>query len=111
MMKRVAFPGLVLVALVGCASEQQVLDKRQAEAVETAVNRVRFEMACPESKGQVLSRTFIEPPFNAAARGVGGVNLVEYTVGVDGCGKRVTEVVACSADGTGCFSAPGRPWP
>ena len=108
-MKRVVLSGLVLVGLAGCASEQQMLDKRQAEAVQTAVNRARFEMACPEANGQVLSRTFIEPPFNAVARGVSGVNLVEYTIGVDGCGRRMTQVVACAADGTGCFSAPGRP--
>ena len=109
MMKRFVFPGLVLAGLAGCASQQQMLDKRQAEAVETAVKRARFEMACPETKGQVLSRTFIEPPFNGAARGVTGVDLVEYTVGVDGCGKRMTQVVACAVDATGCFSAPGRP--
>lgn len=32
-----------------------------------------------------------------------GVEIVEYTVGVEGCGRRITQVVACAVDGTGCY--------
>jgi hypothetical protein len=45
---------------------------------------------------------------------VAGIQRYEYTVGVDGCGKRSTYVVICPQGGTGCFAAgpgafvPGR---
>jgi hypothetical protein len=41
-------------------------------------------------------------------RGAGGVERAEYTVGVEGCGKRMTEVAVCAVDGTGCFAAEER---
>lgn len=88
--------------------QRQPLDKGQATAVETAVKRARFEMGYPDAKGQVLSRQIIQPVLNAPARGLGGVERAEYTVGVEGCRKRMTKVVVCAVDGTGCFAAEGR---
>lgn len=111
-MNRTLLVVVVVAGLAGCATSQEKLDKGQATAVETASSRARFEMGCPEAKGQVLSRTLIEAPFRGGANGpyghdLTGVELVEYTVGVDGCGRRMTQVVLCAVDGTGCFSAKG----
>lgn len=113
-MNRSILVSVVVLGLVGCATPEEKLDKGQATAVEAATSRARFEMGCPEAQGHVLSRTLIEPPFHAMARGVTGtdvtgVEIVEYTVGVEGCGRRMTQVALCKVDGTGCFAATGRP--
>ena len=105
-MNRAVVVVLTLMGLAGCESPQQTLDKGQATAVETAVSRGRFEMACPEATGQVLSREIVQPALNAPR--LAGVERAEYTVGVQGCGKRTTQVVICAVDGTGCFAAEGR---
>jgi hypothetical protein len=114
MMNRTVLLSVVVLGLAGCATPEERLDKGQAMALESATARARFEMSCPEAQGHVLSRTLIEPPFHAMARGVNGVDvsgveLAEYTVGVQGCGRRMTQVVACAVDGTGCFSTAERP--
>jgi hypothetical protein len=114
MMSRTALLGVAIPGLAACASPEQKLDKGHATALETATGRARFEMGCPEAQGHVLSRTLIEPPFHAMVRSVNdvdvsGVEVAEYTVGVEGCGRRTTQVVACGVDVRGCFSAPGRP--
>ncbi|MBV8210387.1 MAG: hypothetical protein JO133_10035 [Burkholderiaceae bacterium] len=115
-MKETVLVCLALVGLAGCATPEEKLDKGQATAVQTAISRGRFEMGCPEAKGQVLSRTLVEPPWirgtgfgPMGANGASGIELVEYTVGVEGCGKRMTQVVACAVDGTGCYSGVGGP--
>ena len=105
-MKRAIVLGLALMGLTGCESEKQMLDKGQATAVETALNRARFEMNCPTATGQVLSREVIQPP--AAAPRMGYVERAEYTVGIEGCGQRKTDIVLCAVDGSGCFAAEGR---
>ncbi|HXY05518.1 MAG TPA: hypothetical protein VEI05_03145 [Burkholderiaceae bacterium] len=105
-MNKTCVAGLVLVALGGCASQEQLLDKAQPVALETAVSRARFEMNCPDATGQVLSREMAQPAVYGPA--VGGVERAEYTVGVQGCGQRMTTVVVCAVDGTGCFAAKGR---
>jgi len=104
-MNRTVLLGLALLALAGCETPQQELDKNQATAVETAVSRGRFEMNCPDAKGQVLSREIVQPVLNTPNA---GVQRAEYTVGIEGCGKRTTEIVVCAVDGTGCFAAEGR---
>jgi hypothetical protein len=105
-MNRTFLVGFALLGLAGCASDQQLLDKQQPMAVETAVNRGRFELDCPEAKGSVLSREVVQPVINAPR--LGGVERAEYTVGIEGCGKRMTSVVVCALDGSGCFAAEGR---
>ncbi|HYB49944.1 MAG TPA: hypothetical protein VED47_02430 [Burkholderiaceae bacterium] len=104
-MNRTLLASLALLALTGCASQQQLLDKTQPTALETAVSRGRFEMGCPDATGQVLSRVMTQPVVGPV---MGGVERAEYTVGIEGCGKRMTEVVICPVDGSGCFAAQGR---
>jgi hypothetical protein len=105
-MNRTFLLGFALVSLVGCVTDQQRLDKQEPQAVETALKRARFEMNCPEATGRALSRELIQPAINAPR--VGGVTRAEYTIGIEGCGKRTTSVVVCAIEGSGCFAAEGR---
>lgn len=89
--------------IVGCQSTDQMLDKQQQQAVDTALQRARFEMNCPGATAQVLSREMVQP---AAVRF--GVERAEYTVGIEGCGQRTSMVVVCPMDGGGCFAGGPR---
>jgi hypothetical protein len=103
-MKRAAIVAAAcLVGLAGCESTDQQLDAQQQQAVDTALQRVKFDMNCPAATGQVLSRQMIAP---VSVRF--GVERAEYTVGVDGCGQRQTIVVVCPQDGSGCFAGGPR---
>jgi hypothetical protein len=92
-----------LAGLAGCQSTDQQLDSQQQQAVQTAVQRVAFDMNCPSATGQVLSREMVAP---VSIRF--GVERAEYTVGVEGCGQRQTIVVVCPQDGSGCFAGGQR---
>jgi len=94
---------LCLVGVSGCQSEAQQMDAQQQQAVDTALQRVKFDMNCPSATGQVLSREMIAP---VSIRF--GVERAEYTVGVEGCGQRQTIVVVCPQDGSGCFAGGPR---
>src|SRR5215467_11787517 len=89
-----------------CATQQQTLLQRQDEAIQTALQRGRFEMNCPSATGTVLSSDFIQP----AVQGpwVNGLQRVEYTVGVEGCNQRTTYVVLCQVGTDTCFAADPR---
>ena len=102
-MKRILFAGLALAGLSGCVSDQQMLDQKQPMAVETALNRAKFTMNCPAATGQVISRQIIEPVINAPR--YGGMERAQYTVGIEGCGQRLTSVVICNLSGDGCFAS------
>jgi hypothetical protein len=97
------FAAACLVGVVGCQSTDQQLDTQQQQAVDTALQRVRFDMNCPAATGQVLSRQMIQPVSFRF-----GVERAEYTVGVEGCGQRQTIVVVCPQDGSGCFAGGPR---
>jgi hypothetical protein len=92
-----------LIGLAGCQSEGQQMDAQQQQAVDTALQRVKFDMNCPSATGQVLSRQMIQPVSFRF-----GVERAEYTVGVEGCGQRQTIVVVCPQDGSGCFAGGPR---
>jgi hypothetical protein len=92
-----------LAGLAGCESTEQQLDAQQQQAVETGLQRARFDMNCPSATGQVLSRQMVQP---VSIRF--GVERAEYTVGVEGCGQRQTIVVVCPQDGSGCFAGGPR---
>jgi hypothetical protein len=59
--------GFMFLALVsvfvtlGCQTQQQMLESSQGMAVQTAVNRARFDMNCSSATGQVLSTNVSQP--------------------------------------------------
>ena len=100
---------LVSALLVGCETQQQAVQGQQGMAIETALNRARFDMNCPSATGQVLSTNVSQPQIQGTFRSAYGVQRFEYTVGVTGCGKRRTYVVVCPQNGSGgCIAVPGR---
>ena len=99
----------VIAALLGagCVSQAQFLDSKLDNAMQTALKRAQFEMTCPGVTGTILSQEVVQP----AVQGpwVSGIQRAEYTIGMEGCGKRHTYVVICPDGGEGCFAAgPGR---
>lgn len=86
------------LALAGCQSTAQILDDEQNVAVETAVRRGQFDLGCPAATGEMLTRTLLQP---VAWR---GIERAEYTVGVEGCGKRASYVTVCPLDSSACMA-------
>jgi len=106
MKKRYMLLALVAVFAAGCQTEQQTLQNSQGMAVQTALNRARFDMNCSSATGQVLSNNVSQPSIQGPLGGTAyGVQRLEYTVGVRGCGQRRTYIVICPQGGTGCFAA------
>jgi hypothetical protein len=96
------------VGFAGCASQAQFLDNKQAMAMQTAVSRGQFEMNCPQVTPTLISREVIQPALQGPL--VNGIQRAEYTVGVQGCGKRTMFVVICPDGGEGCFGAGPGPF-
>jgi len=99
----------VLACLVtaSCATGPQYLDKMQPQAVDLAQRRGAFEMNCPAATAQMLSRQELQPLVDTFR--YSGPMRAEYTVGVSGCGKRVTYIVICPNNNSGsCFAGAGR---
>jgi hypothetical protein len=95
-----------VIATAGCTSSTQFLDNNQPVAEQTALERGRFELNCPEATPTILSREVVQPAIMGPR--VVGFDRAEYTIGVSGCGKRATFVVVCPDGGDGCFAAgPG----
>jgi hypothetical protein len=90
------------VVLVGCASQQQVVDSMQPQAVETAQKRGSFDLGCPAATAQVLSKEMVQAP--AGPPRYAPPQRAEFTIGVEGCGKRATYNVVCAHGGTGCVA-------
>ena len=109
MKKRYMFLALVAVLAAGCQTQEQMVQGQQGMAVQTALNRARFDMNCSSATGQVLSTNVSQPAIQGTFRSAYGVQRFEYTVGVTGCGQRRTYIVVCpQGGGGGCFAAPGR---
>jgi len=103
-----AFAALLAVASA-CQTEQQMLQAQQATAIDTALQRGRFEMNCPTATATVLSSDFIQPAIQGGPwMDVQGINRLEYTIGVEGCGQRTTLVVMCQEGSSTCFAANPR---
>src|SRR5215510_8392049 len=97
----------VIVVVTGCATQNELLTQRQGSATQTALQRAQFEMNCPSATATVLSSDYIQPAIQGPW--VGGLQRVEYTVGVEGCGKREVFVVLCQIGTSTCFAAnPNR---
>lgn len=96
-------PALLLVLVAGCATQQQQLAQRQPEAMQTALQRGRFDLNCPAATATVLSNDYIQPAIQGPW--VNGLNRVEYTVGVEGCNQRTTYIVMCQEGTATCFAA------
>jgi hypothetical protein len=108
-MKKVfAIAAITLATFAGCQSTTDVLNATQGAAVDTVLKRARFEMACPAATGTVLSRKAIDPAMPMTRFGTGGPERYEYTVGVEGCGKRETAVVICTDGSSECFASGAR---
>ena len=101
-----AWPIVLALGMTGCVSQSQFLDNNQDAALQTAVNRGRFDLNCPAATGLVLSREVTQPVLQGPV--VGGIQRAEYTVGVTGCGQKATYVVVCPEGGDGCFAAQSR---
>jgi hypothetical protein len=101
---------LALCAAVGivtaCASQKQIIASKQSTAVQAALERGRFDLNCPTATGTVLSSDYIQPAIQGPW--VGGLQRVEYTVGVEGCNQRMTLVVLCQVGTDTCFAANPR---
>jgi len=99
-----AFIGTATV-LAACETQQQQVSGMQPEAVQAAQKRGSFELNCPAATAQVLSNEMVQTRSGGAL----GWNIppqrAEYTVGVEGCGKRATYYVVCAEGGTGCVAA------
>jgi hypothetical protein len=100
---RIFIAALNAVCLSGCQSTEQKLDTQQQQAVDTALQRLKFDMNCPSATAKVLSREMVAPISMRF-----GVERAEYKVGVEGCGQRQTIVVVCPQDGSGCFAGGPR---
>jgi hypothetical protein len=90
-----------MTLLAGCETQQQMVARMHPKALQTAVQRGSFELDCPSATARVLSEEAIEAA--DAFRYVPSEHA-EYTVGVEGCGRRATYAVVCAAGGTGCFA-------
>lgn len=100
MLNRKALLALALLLATGCANQQKMLDRVQATAIHTAVDRGQFEMNCSSATGAIISREIVKPSQMQVVNGIPGA---EYTIGVEGCKKRTTYVVDCPLGGNGCF--------
>ena len=86
----------------------QVLDSMEPQAIQTALQRGRFDLQCQNAQPTVLSRE-LRPPAIETFR-FSGVPHGMFTIGVSGCGKQMTFQIACPEGGyggSGCFSADG----
>ena len=105
-MRKLAVVIMLCAIAVGCATQQQMLQQRQGEAVQTALARGRFDLNCPGATATVLSQDYIQPAIQGPW--VAGLNRVEYTIGIAGCNQRTTMVVICQEGTDTCFAAqPG----
>ena len=98
-------PAIALIA--GCTTDAQYMQKLEPTAIQTGVNRGKFEMSCPEATGTIISKDMLQPAIQGFYA-MGGPERAEYTIGVSGCGQRATYIVICPLDQSGCWSVGAR---
>jgi len=97
-------PSAVAVSamLWACASQQELVDELQPDAIKAAQQYGSSQFACPAATAEVLRKETIQEP-----QGTGWYeppHRAEYTVAVSGCGKRATYSVACDNRQKGCIA-------
>jgi hypothetical protein len=94
---------LVFLGLGGCATQQQFLNQIEPTALSAVQSRAQFELNCPSVATSILSSKIIQPVW------VGGIQRAEYTIGVEGCGRRSVYMAVCP-DSSNCnaFAQTGR---
>ena len=98
-----------VVLIVGCASQSTQLAQKSPTALAAAEKRAQFDFSCPAAKGEVLSSDYIQPAISGGRwMAVQGVTRLEYTVGVEGCGKKEVYVVMCQEGSSTCFASLSR---
>jgi hypothetical protein len=107
MFKRYLISCALVLGVAGCATQEDFLNSKQDTAIQTAVERGKFELQCPSVSGTVLSREDVDRVSYGPWGGRHGFEHAEFTIGVGGCGLRRTYVVTCPATGEGCFAHPG----
>jgi hypothetical protein len=97
----------MLVAVAGlaaaCATQKQQLNAKQNVAIQTALERGRFDLNCQAATATVLSRDSIQPAIQGPW--VSGLQRVEYTIGIAGCNQRKTYIVIRQEGTDTCFAA------
>ena len=95
------------MVMAGCATQSQFLNNKQSMAIDTALNRAKFDLNCPQVTPVLISREVVQPALEGPW--VNGIQRAEYTIGVKGCDKRQTYIVICPEGGSGCYAAgPGE---
>lgn len=94
----------IATALAACQTEQQQVSGMQPQAVQTAQKRGAFDLNCPAATAQVLSNEMVQTRMGGPMGWNVPPQRAEYTVGVEGCGKRATYYVICAEGGTGCVA-------
>ena len=108
-MKKFVLMGVCTLAFVaGCFNQNEMLNQDQPMALQTAVNRARFDMNCPAASGEVISREVVQPGLQGPF--VEGINRAEFTIGVSGCDRRKSYIVVCPQGGNGCFATGAGPF-
>jgi len=100
--------GLFMTAavLAACQTQQQEVGGMRPQAIETAQKRGSFDLNCPAATAEVLSNEMVQTNQTMGPMGWGNFppQRAEYTVGVQGCGKRATYYVICAVGGSGCVA-------
>ncbi len=100
---------LSALALAGCETANQELDKESAAAIQTVLARAKFEMSCPAATASVLSRNLINPEIQSVGpRGPQGTAHAEYTIGVEGCGQKAVYLSVCQIGSISCVAEAAR---
>ena len=94
---------IAILAAGGCQTQTQIVADEQSVAMQTALRRARFEMACPAAVGTILSRNLLQPVL------YGGLGRAGSTIGVAGCGKRAVYISVCQLGSVACFAASSPP--
>ncbi len=97
---------IAAVAVTGCATQQQFLASMQPTAMQTAASKGQFELNCPAAQPVLISQEVVQPALQGPF--MNGIQRAEFTVGVEGCGRRQTYIIICPQNGSGCFAATGR---